>query len=264
MSAVQHHVGVPAKRQILGVEVTALDQVEAVAAIAECIVSNRFTKVGFLNAHVANLAQADQNFRGVLEGFLVLPDGVGVDIASKALFGEKFPDNLNGTDFVPFLLRSLPNRIKVGLIGAARDNVEAAADRLKRIAPKHDYQVFGDGFFTSDMEPAILSKIASAQPDVLLVAMGVPRQELWIDKLDDTHATVVMGVGALFDFLSGAVPRAPQWMRTFRLEWLFRLILEPSRLWRRYILGNPLFLMHLLRQVLFQKRNKAHDAARQS
>lgn len=257
MSALEHSGALPLKRHILGVDVSALSQAEAINVIAECVDTRRFTKVGFLNAHVANLAQADERFRSVLEDFLVLPDGVGVDIASKALFGEKFPANLNGTDFVPQLLRNLPTKLKIGLIGAERDHVEAAADRLKRIAPKHQFQVFGDGYFTSDMEPGILAKLAASRPDILLVAMGVPRQEFWIDALTPAHTTVAIGVGALFDFLSGAVPRAPNWMRSLRLEWLFRLILEPNRLWRRYILGNPLFIMHLLRQLMSQGRKRA-------
>ena len=80
--------------------------------------------------------------------------------------------------------------------------------------------------------------------------MGVPRQEYWIDCLDERHATVAMGVGALFDFISGAVPRAPDWMRNARLEWLFRLIIEPRRLWQRYVVGNPVFLWHIFRERL--------------
>jgi exopolysaccharide biosynthesis WecB/TagA/CpsF family protein len=242
-------------RHILGVDVTALSQSEAVDLIAARIATHQFTKVGFLNAHVANLAQADDHFREILRGFLVLPDGVGVDIASKALFGQKFPANLNGTDFVPHLLRSLPGKLKVGLLGAERENVDAAADRLKRIAPQHRYLVFDDGFFTAEMEPELLARLSKEKPDILLVAMGVPRQEYWIDRLDARHATVAMGVGALFDFLSGAIPRAPMWMRDTRLEWLFRLIVEPSRLWRRYIVGNPLFIMRLLRQLVMGRKS---------
>lgn len=241
-------------RRILGVDVSALSQSEAVDLIAARIAERRFTKVGFLNAHVANLAQGDDRFRQLLAGFLVLPDGVGVDIASKALFGQKFPANLNGTDFVPHLLRALPGKLKIGLLGAERDNVEAAADRLHRIAPQHRYQVFGDGFFTEDMEPALLARLAKDRPDILLVAMGVPRQEYWVDRLNGSHASIAMAVGALFDFLSGAIPRAPMWMRYARLEWLFRLILEPSRLWRRYIVGNPLFIFRLLRQLVLGRR----------
>lgn len=238
-------------RHILGVDVAALTQSEAVDAIATLVAEKRFTRVAFLNAHVANLAQADARFCDLLHDFLILPDGVGVDIASQALFGEKFPANLNGTDFVPHLLRSLPAPVRVGLIGAVRENVEAAADRLKRLAPHHTYHVYGDGFFTPGMEPEILSSLEAARSDILLVAMGVPRQEFWIGRLTGAHATVVMGVGALFDFLSGSVPRAPDWMRRLRVEWLFRLIIEPSRLWKRYILGNPLFILHLLRQMTF-------------
>lgn len=236
-------------RNILGVDVAALDRGEAVEMIASFIAERRFTKIGFLNAHVANMAQSDDVFRATLGGFLVLPDGVGVDIASKALFGEKFPANLNGTDFVPHLLRSLPKPIKVGLIGATRQNVEAACDRLKRLAPQHKYRIVSDGYFTAQDEPRLLDAMRADPPDLLLVAMGVPRQEYWIEQLNGDDATVALAVGALFDFLSGAVPRAPQWMRATRIEWLFRLIMEPSRLWRRYIVGNPLFILRLLRQM---------------
>ncbi len=252
MSAQRDIIAV-ATRQILGVNVAALGRQEAADLIASHIAERRFTKVAFLNAHVANLAQVDERFLEVLAGFLVLPDGVGVDIASKALFGEKFPANLNGTDFVPYLLRAMGRPIKIGLIGATRDNVEAAADRLRRLAPQHDYLVISDGFFSRDNEPGLLSHMQSERPDILLVAMGVPLQEYWIERLDGSHATIAIAVGALFDFLSGAIPRAPLWMRHARLEWLFRLILEPSRLWRRYIVGNPLFILRLLGQIVRRK-----------
>ncbi|EFG8199961.1 WecB/TagA/CpsF family glycosyltransferase [Escherichia coli] len=245
----------PRIRNIMGVDVSALTQREAVDLVAERIAARQFTKVAFLNAHVANIAQSDAGFCGILRDFLVVPDGVGVDIASKALFGAKFPANLNGTDFVPHLLIALPRKIRVGLLGAERDSVEAAADRLKRIAPAHDYVIYGDGFFTREMEPAILNRLQNDRPDLLLVAMGVPRQEYWIDGISGAHASVAMAVGALFDFLSGAVPRAPLWMRKARLEWLFRLIIEPSRLWRRYLVGNPLFIFRLLRQLVAGQRS---------
>ena len=108
-----------------------------------------------------------------------------------------------------------------------------------------------DGYFKPSEEPAILERIRGLKPDILLVAMGVPRQELWIARhITAEHCTMPIAVGALLDFMSGAVPRAPKLLRQLRLEWVFRLMVEPSRMWRRYVLGNPLFLARVLRQKL--------------
>ena len=118
-------------------------------------------------------------------------------------------------------------------------------------SPHHRFVVIHDGYFTAAEEPFILERIEALRPDILLVAMGVPRQEFWIAKnITPRHCTLPMAVGALLDFLSGTVPRAPAWMRRLRLEWVFRLIIEPGRLWRRYILGNPVFLARVMRQKL--------------
>ena len=240
----------PATRNILGVDVAVLDEDQAVALCGALIAERRFTKIAFLNAYVSNVAKADPEFHATLGRFLVMADGVGVDIASKILYGKPFPANLNGTDFIPTLLRQLPGALKIALVGATRENVEAACDRFARMAPQHQFYLISDGYFSSAGETQIFADLTAIRPDILLVAMGVPRQEFWIDSLSEQHATLVMGVGALFDFISGAVARAPHWMRQARLEWLFRLIMEPRRLWQRYVVGNPIFLWHLLRQRL--------------
>lgn len=104
----------------------------------------------------------------------------------------------------------------------------------------------------------ILDRLAEAEIDILLVAMGTPLQEKWIEQhINQSHARVVFGVGALFDFVSGTVPRAPVWMRKLRCEWIYRLTREPSRLWRRYIVGIPVFLLHVLR---FKRQVKASQS----
>ena len=244
----------PPTRDIMGVDVAVIDQAGAIALFAGLISEQRFTKVAFLNAYVSNVAKIDRAFDRALDRFLVLPDGVGVDIASKMLYGEPFPANLNGTDFVPALLRNLPGQLKIGMVGASRENIEAACDRFARMAPQHKFYLISDGFFSSAGEQQILADLLEIRPDILLVAMGVPRQEFWIDGLNEEHATIAIGVGALFDFISGAVPRAPDWMRRTRLEWLFRLIMEPKRLWHRYVVGNPAFLLHLLQHRLSRRR----------
>lgn len=239
------------RRDILGTQVASLDRAGAMALLGRCLAERRFTRVTFLNAHNANIAVGDAEFRAAMQDFLVLADGIGVDIAGRLLHGASFPDNLNGTDFVPAFLCGQEKRLRVGLLGARRENAEAAEKRLAALAPQHEFVFLQDGFFDAGDEPAILERLAAARPDVLLVAMGVPRQEMWIARnLTHRHCTLPVAVGALFDFLSGSVPRAPRWMRRMRLEWLYRLANEPRRLWRRYVVGNPLFLVRVVRQRL--------------
>ena len=161
----------------------------------------------------------------------MLSDGVGVDIAAKLLYGEPFPANLNGTDFIPALLAAEPRPLTIALLGTTRANADAAAAKFSEIAPHHRFIVVHDGYFNAGEEPRILERIEALRPDILLVAMGVPRQEFWIAKnITSRHCTLPIAVGALLDFLSGTVPRAPAWMRSLRLEWVFRLIIEPGRL----------------------------------
>ncbi len=236
---------------IAGVDVASLAWDDAIALLKGVLLSRHFTKVAFLNAHNSNVAHADPRLRSALDGALVLPDGVGVDIAAKLLYGRPFAANLNGTDFVPALARAVEKPLRVGLLGAKRANVEAAAAGLARIAPQHAYLVVGDGYFDAGDEAALLARMAEMRLDLLLAALGTPRQEIFVaEKVGSEHAPVSISVGALFDFLAGAVPRAPEWVRRARLEWVFRLILEPGRLWRRYLLGNPRFLFHVMQQKL--------------
>jgi exopolysaccharide biosynthesis WecB/TagA/CpsF family protein len=244
-------IGISAWKTILGISVASIGWNEAISLLNRMLGERRFTKVSFLNAHNANVASVDAAFADALEDFLILPDGVGVDMAAKILYGSPFPANLNGTDFIPGFLQAVSKPLTVGLLGATRRNADAAAGKLAAIAPQHNYVVIHDGYFSPQEEPGVVETIRALRPDILLVAMGVPRQELWIARnLTEKHCTLPIAVGALLDFLSGAVPRAPGWMRRMRLEWLFRLIVEPGRLWRRYIVGNPLFLARVLRQKL--------------
>lgn len=251
MHAARAAFGFDTLRRILGISVLAIRWDDAVTLLSRLIAERRFTKVSFLNAHNANLAYSDPVFAEALDDFLVLPDGVGVDIAAKLLYGSPFPDNLNGTDFIPAFLQASTRPLTVALLGATRVNAEAASLKLSTLAVQHKFVVIHDGYFSPAEEPVIIQRIARLKPDVLLVAMGVPRQELWIARhIDARHCTLPIAVGALLDFLSGTVPRAPLWMRRLRLEWLFRLWIEPARLWRRYVVGNPLFLWRVLKQRL--------------
>jgi exopolysaccharide biosynthesis WecB/TagA/CpsF family protein len=247
-------------KSILGIPVVSIDWDQAISLLSHMIDERRFTKVTFLNAHNANLAYADPAFAEALDDFLILPDGIGVDIAAKVLYGTPFPANLNGTDFVPAFLKAYIRPLTVGLLGTTRANAEAASRKFKALAPQHRFEVIHDGYFSTLEEAGIVERIAELRPDILLVAMGVPRQELWIARhIDATHCTLPIAVGALLDFMSGAMPRAPLWVRKLRLEWVFRLLIEPSRLWRRYILGNPMFLWRVARQKILRRPEPAGE-----
>ena len=260
MHATRKAFGSDTLKTILGISVLAIRWDDAIALLARLVAERRFTKVSFLNAHNANIACTDPVFAEALDDFLILPDGIGVDMAAKLLYGAPFPDNLNGTDFVPAFLQASSRPLTVGLLGATRVNAEAASVKLAALAVQHRFVVIHDGYFSAAEEPAIVDRIEALRPDVLLVAMGVPRQELWIARhIDARHCTLPIAVGALLDFLSGSVPRAPLWMRQLRLEWLFRLLIEPGRLWRRYVVGNPLFLLRVVRQKLSRKPESAGE-----
>ncbi len=237
----------PAK-QILSHHVAALTAAEAAVELQMRLDRGEFTRIAFLNSHVANIAADDPAYKQLLRDFLILPDGIGVDIAAWLKHGGTFPANLNGTDFMPLLLSRLRPALHVGLIGASRESLDGAVGALRTRFPQHRFTAFSDGYFEPETEEAVLDRLLGDRPDLLMVAMGVPAQENWIARhLDHRHGTLVFGVGALFDFLSGAVPRAPRLIRRLRSEWVWRLALEPRRLFARYVIGNPLFLYRVLK-----------------
>ncbi|TGU99603.1 glycosyltransferase [Mesorhizobium sp. M00.F.Ca.ET.151.01.1.1] len=261
MHATRAAFGLDSLKMILGIPVLAIRWNDAIALLNRLLAEKRFTKVSFLNAHNANIAYTDPVFAQALDDFLILPDGIGVDLAAKLLYGAAFPDNLNGTDFVPAFLQASKRPLTVGLLGATRVNAEAASLKLAALAVQHSFVVVHDGYFSAAQEPEVIGRIEKLRPDMLLVAMGVPRQELWIERhIDERHCTLPIAVGALLDFLSGSVPRAPLWMRRLRLEWLFRLAVEPGRLWRRYVVGNPLFLWRVVKQKWSRGAETVGDA----
>lgn len=234
-------------REIIGIGVSDFTRNQAFRELNEAFAERFFTPVAFLNAHSANVAITNAAHAQALERFTVLADGLGVDMAARVLHGRPFRANLNGTDFVPDLLRQAEFPLKVGLLGARPEVADNAVDAFRRIDARHDYRLIHHGFFDADEQSAFLAELKEWRPDVLLVALGVPKQEIWIaENLTRDHCTVPMAVGALFDFVTGTVPRAPERLRSARVEWMFRLWQEPGRLWRRYLVGSPVFLLRVM------------------
>jgi alpha-1,3-mannosyltransferase len=236
-------------RRILDVSLPVWKRTTAVAELDQHFERDSNTLVAFANANCLNVAQSDSRVRSALGEALVLNDGVGIDIASRLLFGAQFPDNLNGTDFTPYYLQNTRHRFRLYLLGGRPGIAEKAAQRLSQICPEHSIVGCQGGYFPRADDPLVVQAMRAARADVLLVAMGNPDQELWLrNNLAATGCRMGFAVGALFDFMAGQVQRAPPWARAVRVEWVYRLAHEPRRLWRRYVLGNPLFLARVLGQ----------------
>jgi len=236
-------------RRILDVSLPVWERATAVAELDRHFDRDSNTVVVFANANCLNFAQTDSRLRSALGGALVLNDGIGVDLASRLLFGAQFPDNLNGTDFTPYYLQKTRHRYRLYLLGGRAGIAEKAARSLSQICPQHAIVGCRDGYFRRAEDPLVTRAIRAAGADVLLVAMGNPDQELWLrNNLAATGCRLGFAIGALFDFMAGEVQRAPPWIRAARLEWIHRLAHEPRRLGRRYLLGNPLFLARVLSQ----------------
>ena len=264
MNVVSNMAVFSSRRPIFGLQVCDLNWSEAftfVSALADVPIGQ--TVVSFLNANNANLMLRNPGFREVLGRHLVLPDGVGVDIASLAMHGSMFPANLNGTDFVPALLTYMTQPKRIGLVGGRPDVLERARQGFANHAPWHEFIAIHDGFFSEEESSGVADEIARHKVDILLVAMGTPKQEIWIDRhIRPEHARLVFGVGALLDFMGGEVCRASTKARTMRVEWLHRLRQEPRRLWRRYVGGGPVFVARVLAYVLAEKLSGLGRAAR--
>ncbi|EJW10331.1 putative N-acetyl-mannosamine transferase [Rhodovulum sp. PH10] len=204
--------------------------------------------VEFLNSNVSNLAEENRGLSEALNAGIVLNDGIGVDLASKLLYGRFFPENLNGTDFVPWFLAHTTHRFRIYLIGAGTGVAARAAESLRRVAPRHTYLGARDGFFSADEQAAVAAAVRATGADLVLVGMGTPNQEIWAHThLMTPDGPSVFCVGGLFDFVAKNKPRAYQWVRQIRCEWLFRLVVEPRRLWWRYLVGTMVFIVRLFR-----------------
>lgn len=210
----------------------------------------------FVNAHCINVACVDSAYASIVQAApRVFADGIGVRLAARAQ-GVDVVDNVNGTDLFPPLCAAFEERgLPVYLLGARPGVVEGVVSWLRAQYPRLTIAGSHHGHFSPEDEPEIIEAVRASGARVLLVAMGVPRQEKWIEaNLDRLGVKVAVGVGALFDFYSNTVPRAPVWMRKRGLEWVYRLYQEPGRMWRRYVVGNPQFMWRVARQTVLLPR----------
>ncbi len=234
---------------ILGVPIDNLTMSEAVEAIVKRLEDADPFQVCFVNADCINIACRDPDYLGVLRrADLKLADGIGLKLAGK-LLGLDIRQNVNGTDFFPRLCEALSGAGRgVFLLGGRPGVAEGVRGWLAERYPGVTVSGVHHGYFLPEEEGEVIRRIAQSGAAVLLVALGAPRQDRWIHQhLEQTGVRVGIGVGGLFDFYSGRIPRAPLWMREMGLEWFYRFCQEPGRMWKRYFWGNAVFLFRVLR-----------------
>lgn len=223
---------------------------EAVAAVEYYMDARAGVTVATANAEMIMRATKDAALRDVLAAAaLVVPDGAGTVWAARHL-GHAMPERVAGYDLVQELLRRAPaTHRRVYFFGAAPGVAEKAKAKAEQLYPGIKIVGVRDGFFSADMNDAIISDIRTARPDLLLVALGVPKQEKWIhEHLAALGVPVAIGVGGTLDVMAGVMKRAPRWMQKAKLEWLFRGMLQPKRAGRLLALPKFVLKVHAARK----------------
>lgn len=234
------------KVDILGVKVASLTMGEAVSQAERYMEERAGAIIATANAEMLLRAVKDDELRRILNAAaLVVPDGAGTVWAAHHL-GYAMPERVAGFDLVQELLRRAPaRRQKVFFFGAGPGIAEAAKKKAEELYPGLLVVGTRDGYFTPEEEPSILTAIREAAPDLLLVALGVPRQEKWLAKYQEAMgASLSIGVGGTFDVMAGTVRRAPYWMQRAKLEWLYRGLAQPKRIGRLMALPQFVWRVH--------------------
>lgn len=213
-----------------------------------------------LNAQSVVLCHEDSQLRNAIDkAELVLADGVGVTFAAKVL-RRPIRGRVVGVELTKRLLEiGARHGLRVYFLGATDDVLRRLIDVCKREHQGLVIAGYRNGYFSRDQESAIIADIKKAAPDVLLVGMPSPFKEVWIhDHLETLRVPVAFGVGGTFDVLSGVVRRAPVFMQKVGLEWFWRLMMEPRRMWKRYTFGGAKFLWLLTRFLVRRDAGKSH------
>ena len=228
--------------EILGVNVDAVTMIQAVQKVAELVEKKIPSLVATANAEMLMMANSDFELQKILNSAaMVVPDGAGTVWAARHL-GYDMPERVAGVDLVTNLFSK---GYKFYFFGAAEGVAGLAAENAQK---KYSAKIVGtrNGFFSADDEPKIISDINNSGADILLVGLGVPKQEKWIfNNLEKLNVAVSIGVGGTFDVLAGKVKRAPRFMQRAKLEWLFRAMLQPSRAGR--LLALPKFVYKVVK-----------------
>lgn len=221
----------------------------AIDFVRRCVIEKCKARISFCNANTVLIAERNEKLRKRVGDLIFFNDGIAVDAASFILYGHMFIENLNGTDLIPRILGSFTEPVKVALIGGKEGVAERAAVNISSAFSLVDIEFLSHGFVTDEELTSVSDKLNEIGVQLVLLGMGQPKQELAaITALANVNAVVIC-VGAFLDFVSGHVPRAPKLVRVIRFEWLFRLLIEPQRMFPRYVPGAIAFGSLVWRQL---------------
>jgi N-acetylglucosaminyldiphosphoundecaprenol N-acetyl-beta-D-mannosaminyltransferase len=252
----------PRESDFFGISIFNSSSEELVSRIEENLKSKTSTHIVALNPDGFLISQLDPDFRRILSiAEFVICDGVGILIASRLFSEQKIMHRLVGSGLMMRLCElSASKGHRVFLLGGTEGAAERCASSLQKRMPS--LQIVGTyepPLVTNELcfdNAEIVESINSQTPDILFVALGAPKQEKWIERhRRELAAPILMGVGASFDFIGGKVPRAPVWMQRVGIEWLFRLLVEPKRLAKRYLIGIPRFFL-VTAQLYFRSQQR--------
>ena len=240
------------KEPVLGFGVDLFTFEEALQYVHTCLKENNGMQIVTINPEMISLGNKDKEFAAVLNNAdLVIPDGVGVKIALKIKGISQ--ENIPGIEFSKKLIGMCElEGFSIGLIGAKEEVIQKAVQNIRNEHENLNITYIRNGYFDEEQEKIIVEELKAVSPRVLFVALGAPKQELFISKLKPQMPnTVFIGVGGSFDVWSGMVKRAPKIYQTLGLEWLYRTVKEPAR-FKRIFPALPLFLIQVIIEAIHE------------
>lgn len=248
----------PERYPFLNTYVNALTMDQTIAFAEEMIHRRIPTQHVVINALKVNLMLEDTELQRIVNSCpLINADGMSTVWGARFL-GVPVRERVAGVDlFIKLVERAAQTGYKIYLFGAKEEVVKKTKEVLEERYPGLQIVGYRNGYFTEEDEPDIVDDMAKSGADIMFVGFSSPKKEYWINRnLQMVNVPFVMGVGGSFDWVAGVTKRAPEWVEKCGLAWFFRLIQEPKRMWRRYLIGNPKYVMLVLKEKLKIMRGK--------
>ncbi len=237
------------------VDIDLLTMDETLERISDVIKKREIVQHVVVNVAKLVYAQENNELRNIINSCKIINvDGAGIILGAK-LLGIKIPERVAGIDLMENLIKySTQKAYRIFFLGAEEEVVSKVVSIYTNKYPQLEVAGYRNGYFSDDEEEGIAHDIKQSKADILFVAMGSPKKEYFLNKYVDTmNVPFLMGVGGSFDVIAGKVKRAPLWMQMHGMEWFYRLMQEPTRMWRRYFYTNLKFLIMIFVEILNKK-----------